>query len=106
MGLLDFLKQPDFNQNIKSYQQELDALLLDVRTPQEYNGGRVPGSINLPLQAISTAASVAPNKAQSLYVYCQSGARSRKATAALKQMGYTNVKNIGGIASYRGPIEK
>ena len=41
-----------------------------------------------------------------LYVYCYSGARSGQAAAALRRMGYTNVKNIGGIASWRGAIER
>ena len=40
-----------------------------------------------------------------LFVYCHSGARSRQAAALLAQMGYTNAKNIGGIAAYRGKVE-
>ena len=41
-----------------------------------------------------------------VYVYCLSGARSSRAVASLQNMGYTNVKNIGGINKYKGQIEK
>lgn len=46
------------------------------------------------------------NKATPIFIHCLSGARSRQAAAVLQQMGYTNVKNIGGIASYTGKVEK
>ena len=55
MGFFDFLKQPDINQGIKDYESSSSAVLLDVRTPQEYRQGRIPGSRNLPLQNIDTA---------------------------------------------------
>ena len=106
MGFLDLFRQPDFAQGIKDYHGTPDAVLLDVRTPQEYRGGHVPGSKNVPLQSIEKVISVAKNKDTALYVYCQSGARSRQAAGALKSMGYTNVKNIGGIAAYRGRVVK
>ena len=46
------------------------------------------------------------NKGTPIFVHCLSGARSRQATAILQQMGYTNVKNIGGISSYAGKVER
>ena len=46
------------------------------------------------------------NKATPIFVHCLSGARSRQAAAILKQMGYTNVKNIGGISAYAGKVER
>ena len=106
MGFFDFFKQPDVNQGVKEYQRTSGAVLLDVRTPEEYRSGHIPGSKNVPLQTIDKAASVAENKDTALYVYCQSGARSRQATGLLKQMGYTNVHNIGGIAAYTGKVER
>ena len=106
MGFFDFFKQPDVNQGVKKYQSTSGAVLLDVRTPAEYRSGHIPGSKNMPLQAIDKVASVAENKDTALYVYCQSGARSRQAAGALKQMGYTNVNNIGGIAAYAGKVER
>lgn len=82
------------------------AVLLDVRTPEEYAGGHIPGSRNLPLQTLdSTAGSALPDRTVPLFVYCRSGSRSGQAVALLKQKGYHNVRNIGGILSYRGPLE-
>ena len=106
MGFFDFLKQPDVNQGVKEFQRTSGAVLLDVRTPEEYRSGHIPGSKNIPLQAIDKVTSVAENKDTALYVYCQSGARSRQAAGMLKQMGYTNVNNIGGIAAYAGKVER
>lgn len=105
MGFFDFFKQPDIDQGVKEYRTAPGAILLDVRTPQEYREGHIPGSKNVPLQAIDEVVSVAENKDTVLYVYCQSGARSRQATGMLQQMGYTNVNNIGGIAAYSGKVE-
>ena len=105
MGFFDFFMQSDINQGVKAYQQREDAVLLDVRTPQEYRDGHIPGSKNVPLQTIDKVDSVVENKDTALYVYCYSGARSRQAVRILQQMGYTNVSNIGGIAAYRGKVE-
>ena len=106
MGFFDFLKQPDINQGVKEYTATPGAVLLDVRTPQEYSEGHIPGSINVPLQTLDKVRSVVENKDTELFVYCYSGARSRQAAAALGQMGYTNVRNIGGIAAYQGEVER
>ena len=64
------------------------------------------GSCNIPLQQLDKVSVVAENKDTVLYVYCHSGTRSRQATALLQCMGYTNVHNIGGIAAYRGKVER
>ena len=105
MGIFDFFKQPDIHKGLKEYAQTENAVLLDVRTPQEYREGHIPGSKNVPLQTIDNVTSIAENKDTALFVYCYSGARSRQATALLQQMGYTNVQNIGGIAAYQGKVE-
>ena len=106
MGFFDFLRQPDVNQGVNDYKNTTGAVLLDVRTPQEYSEGHIPGSKNVPLQTLDKVRSVVQNKDTALFVYCYSGARSRQAAAALGQMGYTKVNNIGGISSYRGKVEK
>jgi rhodanese-related sulfurtransferase len=105
MGIFDFFKQPDINQGVEEYRQAADAVLLDVRTPQEYREGHIPGSQNVPLQQLDKVEEVTENKDTVLYVYCRSGARSRQAVSLLKHMGYTNVHNIGGIAAYSGKVE-
>jgi len=106
MGLFGFLKQIDIHEGVEQYRKTSGAVLLDVRPPQEYAEGHIPGGRNLPLQSIDKAALIVDNKDTPLFVHCLSGARSRQATAALKQMGYTNVTNIGGIADYRGKVER
>ena len=106
MGFFDFLKGPDINQGVKEYRDTDGAVLLDVRTSGEYAEGHIPGSKNLPLQSIDKVEEIIENKATPIFVHCLSGARSRQAAAVLQQMGYTNVKNIGGIASYTGKVEK
>ena len=106
MGFFDFLRQPDINKGIMEYRDAKGAILLDVRTPQEYREGHIPGSKNVPLQTIDKISFVADNENIPLYVYCYSGARSRQAVTMLQHMGYTNVRNIGGIAAYSGKVER
>lgn len=106
MSIFDFFKQPNIHKGLKEYAETEKAVLLDVRTPQEYREGHIPESINVPLQTIDKVTSIAENKDTVLYVYCYSGARSRQATAMLQHMGYTNVQNIGGIAAYHGKVER
>ena len=52
MGFFDFLKQPDINKGVMEYRNTDGAVLLDVRTPQEYREGHIPGSKNVPLQQL------------------------------------------------------
>ena len=106
MRFFDFVKGPDINQGVKEYSTTDSAVLLDVRTPDEYRQGHIPGSKNVPLQSISKVAGMIDNKSTPIFVYCLGGVRSRQAAAILQQMGYTNVKDIGGIAAYSGKMER
>lgn len=106
MGFLDFFKQPDINQGVKEYKRIPGAVLLDVRTPDEYREGHIPDSVNVALQSMDRVVSVAKNKETPLFVYCYSGSRSRQAADMLQRMGYSNVNNIGGIAAYSGKVER
>lgn len=94
--------QPDINKGVINYRNTNGAILLDVRTSQEYLEGHIPGSKNIPLQQLDKISSVADNKNIPLFVYCHSGMRSRQAALILQYMGYTNVQNIGGITAYSG----
>ena len=74
------------------------ALLIDARSPIEFASGSIDGAINIPHNLIvSEIGSVESNKERPVVVYCQSGGRSRMAAGALKNAGYTNVENGGGI---------
>ena len=106
INLFGFLSGPDINQGVYEYLRSEGAVLLDVRSPMEYQDGHIPGSYNLPLQAIDNAEELLQSKDVPLYVYCRSGARSRQAVQQLKYMGYQNAKNIGGITAYAGKVEK
>ena len=105
MGFFDLLKGPDINQGVREWGAAPGGVLLDVRTPQEYREGHIPGSKNVPLQEIDRVSAAVSGKDTPLFVYCRSGARSRQAVAALQRMGYLNIKNIGGIAAYTGKVE-
>lgn len=106
MGLFDLFKPKNINQGIKEYQSVQGAVLLDVRTSQEYMEGHVPESKNVPLQTIETITALVKNRETPLYVYCYSGTRSNQAVQLLQRMGYTKVTNIGGISSYSGKVEQ
>lgn len=105
MRFLDFLMKPDIHEGLEQYDELPNALLVDVRTPQEYSEGHIPGSRNIPLQDIAQIVYVADNRSTPLFVYCHSGARSRRAAGMLQHMGYMHVKNLGGISAYRGRME-
>lgn len=103
-GLLTKPK-PENNAGVEACARTPDAVLLDVRTREEYAAGHIGGSRNLPLELLPAAAPrELPDRGAPLYVYCRSGGRSRRAAALLKRMGYTNVTDIGGIADYRGRV--
>lgn len=104
MGLFSFLHTPDINEGVKEFQNTKDAVLLDVRTTEEYSEGHIDGSINIPLQNIRNVSDVIKDKNTPLFVHCYSGSRSGQAVSYLSDVGYTNVKNIGGISAYRGKV--
>ena len=106
MGLLDFFIRSDINAGVKKCQTDPEGILIDVREPEEYLHRRICGSVNLPLSVLETAPSIYPDRTAHIYLYCYSGARSGKAAAALRRMGYTNVSDIGGIKGYNGPTER
>ncbi len=78
------------------------ARVIDVRTPEEYAEGHLPGAENIPLDAIPCAHFEQGGR---LFVYCHSGARSGRAVSFLKGKGLDAV-NMGGIAGYKGKLEK
>ena len=76
------------------------AILIDVRTSEEYAAGHAAQAILAPYDAIEQKiASIAPDKNQKIYMYCRSGRRSGIASATLKRMGYTNLVDLGGLGN-------
>lgn len=76
-------------------------VLMDVRTPEEYAEIHIPHSISLPLDRLrSRVAEAVGDKDAEIIVYCLSGARAAQACRELSAMGYTNVRNMGGIRSW------
>jgi len=79
------------------------AVLIDVRTSEEYNREHIPNAVNIPLDQINT---VAYDKDTKIIVYCQSGMRSRQAVQTLVDMGYTNLYDLdGGLLNWGGMLE-
>ena len=106
MGFFDRFKSPDIHEGLERFRAVEGAVLLDVREPDEYADGHIPGSVNLPLSALDTAEITVPRRDTPLFVYCLSGARSAQAAARLQKLGYRHVENIGGIRGYRGKTER
>lgn len=75
------------------------ALVIDVRSPEEFRSEKVPGAINLPLGELrDSLPRRVKDKHQPLLVHCLSGGRSAIARQQIKSMGYTNVFNLGSLA--------
>lgn len=91
----------DINNGLKEYETTPDALLVDVREPDEFASGHIPGAVNAPLSSIT---SLNLPKQKTLFLYCLRGTRSLQAASILKRMGF-RVKSIGGINSYKGELE-
>lgn len=76
-------------------------IILDVRTKEEYDEVHIPDAILIPDTEIADRAEdELTDKEQLIFVYCRSGNRSKKASAILSQMGYTNIKEFGGIKDW------
>lgn len=98
---------PDINRAEELLARTPGAKLVDVRTPEEYRSGHIKGSVSVPLDQLEDQIKRAvPCRATPLYLYCRSGARSGRALTVLKDMGYTNLINLGGVMSWRGELER
>lgn len=100
------IKSLSMSKVISEMQADSTIQLIDVRTKEEFKGGRIPKAVNVPVENLQLISKVVPNKDAKVFVYCLSGGRSTQAAHMLDQMGYTNITNLGGIMSYNGPIER
>ena len=82
-------------------------IILDARTQEEYDQGHIPGAIVISHEEIAEKAEeVLTDKEQLILVYCRSGRRSKIAAEALVELGYTNIKEFGGIIDWPYEVEK
>ena len=82
-----------------------DYVLLDTREKDEYDAGHIPGAILIPHTEIKDRAEdIIINKDVQILVYCRSGRRSKLAAEALLELGYTNIKEFGGIIDWKYEI--
>ena len=86
---------------------ESGYVIIDARTQEEYDQGHIPGAILIPEYEIADRAEKElPGKDQLILVYCRSGRRSKIAAEELVKLGYTNVKEFGGIIDWEYEIVK
>lgn len=89
------VEENDINlEELKKMQKE-GAIIIDVRSPQEYKEGHLEGAISIPEYEINREAEkILKNKDDKIVVYCGSGGRSKKAQKLLKKLEYNNVYNL------------
>ena len=85
-----------------------EVLILDVREPDEFDAGHIPGAVLLPVGTITkdTAAAMIPELDSVVLVYCRSGNRSKTASQTLADLGYTHIYEFGGINTWPYDIEQ
>ncbi len=96
-----FKSKADINEGVKRFRDSRNALLVDVRSEDEYRDGHIRGSVNIPLDKLRE---VKLSKNNYLFVYCHSGMRSSRAVKWFNDNGY-RAESIGGIVDYKGHIE-
>lgn len=99
VGIAPGLVTPD--QALALLEQEPNALLIDVRTEEEYLTGHIPDSVLMPVDELESLLGELPaDKETALIVYCRTGRRSAAAADLLRKTGYTRVFDLGGIVSW------
>ena len=94
------------SEGLARMESDENYILLDVRRADEFESGHIPGAVNLPNEEIGTEEIPSlPDKAQTIYIYCRSGNRSKQAADKLLALGYTNLIEFGGIIDYTGELE-
>ena len=84
-----------------------EHIILDTREQDEFDEGHIPGAILIPYTEIDNKAEeMLPDKDKQILVYCRSGRRSKIASESLSKLGYTNVKEFGGIIDWPYEVEK
>lgn len=96
-------RQMNMEEAVAMMEEESDYIILDVRTPEEFDDKHIPGAVNVPNETIDAEEiPELPDKEQLVFVYCRSGNRSKQASAKLAALGYTNIVEFGGINDWPG----
>jgi rhodanese-related sulfurtransferase len=84
-------------QDVQRLQQErADVVYLDVREPNEWNLGRIPGAVHIPRGTLETKVEQVIPRDREVVIYCAGGNRSALAADTMQQMGYENVSSMSG----------
>ena len=105
MVLFDKFAGTDINKEVEKFRKISGAILIDVRSEEDYKKGHIPGSVNMPESNLEVFESFDVAHNTPIFVYCLSGAKSWNVVNKLKALGFTKVNNIGGINKYTGDIE-
>lgn len=79
---------------------EAGAILVDVRTPEEFAAGHLPGAVNIPVDELPRRFAELGSPEKPLVIYCRSGARSSRAEGLLKERGFQDVFNLGPMSAW------
>ena len=104
MGVYAMIKKLEINMGVEQYRRTNPAILLDVRSWEEYAGGHIDDAVNLPLPDLEKIVYQFTDKTVPVFVYCRSGVRSATAAQTLQNLGYQDIRDIGGIIHYHGEI--
>jgi rhodanese-related sulfurtransferase len=86
--------------------QQRGVTVVDVRSAGEFEGGHVPGAINIPYEQMATRAAELGAKGKPVLLYCRSGRRSGIAAAELNRLGFSAVYDFRSISAWPGPVEQ
>ena len=106
MGILDFLKGPDINEVMLKYHQLKYAVIVDLRDEEDFSKGRIPGSINVPLNNIGKVIYEVEDRNVPVFVCGWYLGDCKKGASALRSLGYSSVTILGECERYTGEIEK
>ena len=86
-------------------ESDAEYVIVDARTPEEFSEGHIPGAVLIPYDEISEKAeSILTDKDKTILIYCRSGRRSKIAAEALLELGYTDIREFGGIIDWKYEI--
>ncbi|MBQ9196213.1 MAG: rhodanese-like domain-containing protein [Clostridia bacterium] len=96
----------DINQGVARYRAAQGAVLIDLRDPEDYAEGHIPGAISMQPQTVREQIAAVAGHDTPIFLYCYGGMRSYQAEALLQARGYARVESIGGFDRYEGDIEE